>query len=88
MKIAVVGAGAMGAIVGAALHEAGHETTLLDVAAPLVERINSDGITLEASTGVVRTVAVPATTDPAAGGRAHRRPDPAEPRDARAREGQ
>jgi len=63
MKIAVVGAGAMGSIFGARFAQAGHETVLVDVAAPLVEKINADGVT------VVRgdeetTTRVPATTDP------------------------
>ena len=67
MRIAVVGAGAMGSIFGARFARAGHETTLVDVAAPLVDAINADGVT------VVRgdhetTTRVPATTDPAAVG--------------------
>ncbi len=64
MKIAVVGAGAMGSIFGARFHEAGHETTLLDVAAPLVEKINAEGVKIVAKEGGERTVRVPATTDP------------------------
>ena len=64
MKIAVVGAGAMGAIFGARFAQAGHDTVLVDVAAPLVEKLNADGVT------VVRgeeetTTRIPATTDPA-----------------------
>jgi 2-dehydropantoate 2-reductase len=67
MKIAVVGAGAMGSIFGARFTQAGHDTVLVDVAAPLVETINADGVT------VVRgeeetTTRVPATTDPASVG--------------------
>ena len=67
MRIAVVGAGAMGSIFGARFTQAGHETVLVDVAAPLVEKINADGVT------VVRgeeeaTTRVPATTDPASVG--------------------
>ena len=42
MKIAVVGAGAMGAIFGARFVQGGHDTVLVDVAAPLVERINAE----------------------------------------------
>lgn len=64
MKIAVVGAGAMGSILGARFARGGHDTVLVDVVAPLVETINADGVT------VVRgeeetTTRVPATTDPA-----------------------
>lgn len=63
MRIAVVGAGAMGSIFGARFAQAGHDTVLVDVAAPLVEKLNADGVT------VVRgeeetTTRVPATTDP------------------------
>jgi 2-dehydropantoate 2-reductase len=63
MRIAVVGAGAMGSIFGAALARGGDEVTLVDVAEPLVEKINADGVT------VVRgdertTTRLTATTDP------------------------
>ena len=63
MRIAVVGAGAMGSIFGARFAQAGHDTVLVDVAAPLVEKLNAGGVT------VVRgeeetTTRVPATTDP------------------------
>ena len=67
MKIAVVGAGAMGSIFGARFHQAGHETVLVDVAQPLVDTINADGVTVVR--GDDETVTrVPATTDPAAVG--------------------
>ena len=67
MKIAVVGAGAMGAIFGARFVQGGHDTVLVDVAAPLVERINADGVTIVR--GDEETVTrVPATGDPAAVG--------------------
>src|SRR5581483_10946877 len=63
LRIAVVGAGAMGSIFGARLHEAGHETVLVDVSSPLVERIRAAGVTVVR--GEQETVsAVPATTDP------------------------
>lgn len=70
MKIAVVGAGAMGSIFGARFHEAGHETMLVDVAQALVEKINADGVTIVAKEGGERTVRVPATTDPTSVGQA------------------
>jgi 2-dehydropantoate 2-reductase len=67
MKIAVVGAGAMGSIFGARFHQAEHETVLVDVAQPLVDTINADGVTVVR--GDDETVTrVPATTDPAAVG--------------------
>jgi 2-dehydropantoate 2-reductase len=70
MKIAVVGAGAMGSIFGARFHEAGHDTDLVDVAEPLVEKINADGVTIVAKDGGERTMRLPATTDPASVGQA------------------
>ncbi len=67
MKIAVVGAGAMGSIFGARFHQAEHETVLVDVAQPLVDTINADGVTVVR--GEDETVTrVPATTDPASVG--------------------
>ncbi len=67
MKIAVVGAGAMGSIFGARFHQAGHETVLVDVVQPLVDTINAEGVTVVR--GDDETVTrVPATTDPAAVG--------------------
>ncbi len=62
MKIAVVGAGAMGSIFGARFAQAGHDTVLVDVAEPLVDAINAGGVT------VVRgdeetTTRMPATSD-------------------------
>ena len=67
MKIAVVGAGAMGAIFGSRFAQAGHDTVLVDVAVPLVDKINADGITVVR--GDEETVTkVPATTDPASVG--------------------
>jgi 2-dehydropantoate 2-reductase len=63
MKIAVIGAGAMGAIFGARFAQAGHDTVLVEVAAPLVDKINADGVTIVR--GDEETVThVPATSDP------------------------
>lgn len=67
MKIAVVGAGAMGAIFGARFAQAGHDTHLVDVAVPLVDTINSDGVTVVRGDDETVTQ-VPATTDPASVG--------------------
>jgi 2-dehydropantoate 2-reductase len=67
MKIAVVGAGAMGSIFGARFHQAGHDTVLVDVAQQLVDTINAEGVTVVR--GDEETVtSVPATTDPASVG--------------------
>ncbi len=67
MKVAVVGAGAMGSIFGARFQNGGLDTVLVDVAQPLVEEINGRGVT------VVRgdeetTTRVPGTSDPASVG--------------------
>ena len=68
MKVAIVGAGAMGSIFGAGFAEGGHETVLVDVAQPLVDKLNADGVTIVAKDGAERTVQLPATTDPASVG--------------------
>jgi 2-dehydropantoate 2-reductase len=69
VRAAVVGAGAMGSIFGARLAAGGVDTVLVDVAQPLVDKINADGVT------VVRgdeetTTRLPATCDPASVGAA------------------
>jgi len=63
MKIAVVGAGAMGSIFGARLAGGGHDVVLVDVARPLVDRINEAGVTVVRGDESTNT-RVPATTDP------------------------
>jgi 2-dehydropantoate 2-reductase len=63
MKIAVVGAGAMGSIFGARFARSGHDTTFVDVAAPLVDRIRQNGVTIVEGDDET-TTRVPATTDP------------------------
>ena len=47
MKIAVLGAGAMGSIYGGRLAEGGHEVTLVDIWAEHVDRINREGLRLD-----------------------------------------
>ncbi len=63
MKIAVVGAGAMGSLFGALLAEAGSEVWLLDVWAEHIKVINEKGLSIERE-GKTRSVEVEATTDP------------------------
>ena len=67
MRIAVVGAGAMGSIFGAALARGGDEVTLVDVAEPLVEKVNADGVTIVRGDDRT-TTRVPATSDPSSVG--------------------
>jgi 2-dehydropantoate 2-reductase len=67
MKIAMVGAGAMGSIFGAAFLDAGVDTVFVDVSAPLVEKLQTEGLVLVRD-GEERTLRVTATTDPASVG--------------------
>lgn len=52
MKVAILGAGAMGCLFGAAFHRAGHAVTLVDVNAAHVAAINAHGLELDTRTGV------------------------------------
>ncbi len=63
MKIAVVGAGAMGSLFGALLAEAGNEVWLYDMWLEHVQSINQAGLRLEWE-GNTRTVDIRATADP------------------------
>jgi 2-dehydropantoate 2-reductase len=63
MRIAVVGAGAMGSIFGAALARGGDDVTLVDVVEPLVEKVNAEGVTVVRGDDQT-TTSVTATTDP------------------------
>lgn len=61
MKIAILGAGALGCAIGAALTEAGHETWLLNRSAAHVEAMRRDGLRVDDAAGT-RHVAVTAAT--------------------------
>jgi 2-dehydropantoate 2-reductase len=63
-RVAVIGAGAMGAIFGAALSAAA-EVWLIDPWAAHVAAIRRDGLQLEGPDGAVRAVPLSAVTDPA-----------------------
>jgi 2-dehydropantoate 2-reductase len=65
VKIAVVGAGAMGSLFGGQLADAGQEVTLIDVWREGVDALNTHGLRIEDKTGATRTIPVRATTDPA-----------------------
>ena len=62
-KVVVIGGGAMGAIFAAGLAQAGQDVTVLDTAGELVDRINTEGITI-GSGGELVVTKVPAATDP------------------------
>jgi len=54
MQVYVVGAGAMGCLYGAALHNGGARVTLIDTNTAHLEAINRDGLELETRRGVER----------------------------------
>jgi 2-dehydropantoate 2-reductase len=64
LKVAVVGAGAMGSIFGAAFQDAGNETRFVEVNPAVVEAINRDGLEITRRDGDVQRYAVPATATP------------------------
>ena len=63
MKIAVVGAGAMGSLFGGLLAESGADVWLLDIWTEHVKAINENGINIKRE-DKFRSVSVKATTDP------------------------
>ncbi len=63
MKIAVVGAGAMGSLFGGLLTESGADVWLLDIWADHVKAVNENGLNIKRE-GKFRSVSVKATTDP------------------------
>lgn len=63
MKIAVMGAGAVGAYVGGRLAESGHDVTLIARGAHLAA-LQRDGLTIKSPLGSVAGLAIKATDDP------------------------
>jgi 2-dehydropantoate 2-reductase len=63
MKIAVMGAGAMGSLFGGLLADAGEDVTLIDVWKEHVDAINARGLRIMGISGD-RTIEVNSTTDP------------------------
>ncbi|CAJ0680566.1 ketopantoate reductase family protein [Ralstonia mannitolilytica] len=63
MKIAILGAGALGCVFGATLTEAGHETWLVGRSAAGVETLRRDGLRVDDNAGS-RRIAVRATSAP------------------------
>lgn len=68
MKIAVLGAGAMGSLYGGMLAEAGNEVILIDLWKEHIDAVNRDGLTIESPNGrrVVRNIS--GVTEPEAAG--------------------
>jgi 2-dehydropantoate 2-reductase len=64
MRLAVIGAGAMGGTLAAEAAEAGHTVTVVDVSQEIVERVRREGLLVETPEGELRAE-VAATTDTA-----------------------
>ncbi len=67
MRIAIVGAGAMGSVYAALLADAGNDVVVVDLAREHVEAIRRDGLRVEGASGR-RVVRLGAVTDPAEAG--------------------
>ena len=65
MRIAILGAGAMGSAIGAFLAKAGNDVTLIDVWKETVEAINRDGLKIQNKAGDIATQKIRAVTSPA-----------------------
>ena len=63
LKVAVLGAGAMGCLFGGLLAEKGLNVTLIDVWKEHVEEINKNGLKMDGHGGD-RFIRIPATSDP------------------------
>ena len=63
MKVAVIGAGAMGSLFGALLAEGGHEVWLCDIWQDHIEALKQNGLKIEWE-GQIRNVRLNATSDP------------------------
>ena len=64
MKIAIMGAGALGGTFGCLLSDAGFDVTLVDVDAAKIQAIREEGLTIIMPDGTRKTHAIAATTDP------------------------
>lgn len=64
MRFVVVGPGAMGSVIGAALAQAGHEVSLLGRASPQLDAIRDHGLTLTRLDGSRERVELHATAEP------------------------
>jgi 2-dehydropantoate 2-reductase len=64
MKTAILGAGAMGSVIGSFLVEAEGDVVLIDVAKPVVDAISSRGLLVRDKAGNQKFVRIAATTEP------------------------
>jgi 2-dehydropantoate 2-reductase len=65
MRIAILGAGAMGSAIGALLAKAGNDVTLVDVWKSAVEAINRDGLKIQNKAGEIAVQPIRAVISPA-----------------------
>jgi 2-dehydropantoate 2-reductase len=63
VRAVVVGAGAMGSIYGAMLHDAGHEVAFLEASPVVVTAIGQQGLVIARRDGSVDSYHIPASTD-------------------------
>src|SRR5581483_3325502 len=68
MKIAIVGAGAMGSLFCALLSSGRNDVTLIDVYQPAVDAINTNGLQWQDKEGNQHTARIHATTTPTSAG--------------------
>src|SRR5580704_11002839 len=64
MKTVILGAGAMGSVIGGLLAQAGNDVVLVDVSKEIVDAIEKDGLIIEDKTGKKSIVNLKATNDP------------------------
>ncbi len=64
MRVAILGAGAMGSVFGGHLALAGHDVTLVDIRRDHMEKVSRDGLIMRRPDGTSETIAVAATADP------------------------
>ncbi|WP_167859618.1 ketopantoate reductase family protein [Paenibacillus cymbidii] len=64
MKIAIVGAGAMGGMLAAKLAQSGNNVILVDVSSILVEHINEHGLVVDTKNVGIKTSRIVATAEP------------------------
>lgn len=65
MKVAVVGAGAMGSIYGAMFFDAGNDVWFVDASQPIIDAINENGAIITQPDGSERVYRIPAASEPA-----------------------
>jgi 2-dehydropantoate 2-reductase len=70
MHVVILGPGALGSLLGAALADAGHEVVLLGRQSPHLSALRQDGLRLTTRSGEIRRLRIEATADPASAARA------------------